>query len=156
VVAASGHEQPDSLETPKHGELQSVFRQQTGTTMTVNRHYSVIVHQITSPRAVQAFLVVAFGLTIIIMALATMPVPEIMSYSLAAIVGYYFGDSSERLPPLVTNGTSVEHVGEYVDRTLNAGGSVPRSVPVDPVVPEDDDPEVNEIARKARQPDDAP
>lgn len=127
--------------------------------MTVNRHYSVIVHQITSPRAVQAFLVVAFGLTIIIMALATMPVPEIMSYSLAAIVGYYFGDSSEKLPPLVSNGSSVEHVGQYVDRTLNAGGSVPRSVPVDPVVSEQPDPEVDAIAQaavnsKARQPDD--
>lgn len=106
--------------------------------MTVNRSYSVIVHQVTSPRAVQAALVIMFSVTICMMALQQQQIPEVMVAALSAIIGYYFAERSDVPPTLVTkNGTTIEHVSSLVDRTLAEGGSVPRSIPVDAVVNEE-------------------
>lgn len=116
--------------------------------MTVNRHYSVIVHQITSPRAVQAFLVITFGLAILTMAMAQMPIPEIISYALASIIGYYFGDAQDRAPVLLPNGNTVDRVAKRVDDSLRSGVGVPARIPVDAVVETTDDPAISELARR--------
>ena len=52
------------------------------------------IDQLTSPRAVKAFLVVLFGLVAAYLALQSQAVPELIGYALSGIIGYYFGDGS--------------------------------------------------------------
>ena len=50
------------------------------------------IEQLTSPRAVKAFLVVLFGLVAAFLALRSQTVPDLIGYALSGIIGYYFGD----------------------------------------------------------------
>ena len=52
------------------------------------------IEQLTSPRAVKAFLVVLFGLVAAYLALQSQAVPDLIGYALSGIIGYYFGDGS--------------------------------------------------------------
>lgn len=56
----------------------------------------------TSSTVVQAGLVGLFGVAVVIMALQGREIPDIVTFSLASIIGYYFGDTSGRFPPPVT------------------------------------------------------
>lgn len=53
---------------------------------------SALMYQLTSPRAVKAFLVILFGLVTAYLAIVERAVPEIIGYALSGIIGYYFGD----------------------------------------------------------------
>lgn len=91
------------------------------TTKELHPRYNVTLHQLTTPRTMQAFLVVLFGLTIVIMTGFGRPVPDIVSYGLAAILGFYFKDSGDMLPTIngiVPNGASVNRSQRLIDAEL--------------------------------------
>jgi len=55
------------------------------------------IHQITSPRTMQAFLVVAFGLVVCYLVIVGQEIPDLMAWSLAVIIGFYF-KSDDKFP----------------------------------------------------------
>ena len=55
----------------------------------------VMVYQLTSPRTIQAFLVLLFGITVIALTLQGQEVPDVLTWVLIAIVSFFFGDTRE-------------------------------------------------------------
>lgn len=55
-----------------------------------------VLNSVARPRAVQAFIVVLFSLLVAYLAARGEPIPDIIGFSLSAIIGYYFGDSQTR------------------------------------------------------------
>jgi len=82
-------------------------------------HYNVAIHQLTTPRTMQAYLVVIFSTTIVMMTAVNQPIPDIISYGLAAILGFYFKDAStEVVPTVIPNGSSVEKVSRVLEAEM--------------------------------------
>lgn len=55
-----------------------------------------VIQNLLRPRAVQAFIVVLFSLLVVYLAARGEAIPDIIGFSLSAIIGYYFGDSQSR------------------------------------------------------------
>lgn len=55
----------------------------------------VMVYQLTSPRTIQAFLVLLFGLVASYLTLQGQVIPDVIAYVLIAIVAFFFGDTRE-------------------------------------------------------------
>ena len=67
------------------------------------------IDQLTSPRAVKAFLVVLFGLVAAYLALQSQAVPDLIGYALSGIIGYYFGDGGAQRAQNGGNGRGNGH-----------------------------------------------
>ena len=76
--------------------------------------YSVIFHQLTSPRTAQFVLVTVFSLVVVVNVYLGKDIPDIIGFVLSAIIGYYFGDKGN--DSLYPNGHSVDKQSAYIDQ----------------------------------------
>lgn len=84
----------------------------------IESKYNVLLHQLTSPRTAQFALVTAFSTVVVILVVMEKPVPDIVQFMLAAIIGYYFGDDNGDVT--IPNGHSVNDVSSRLDVALRA------------------------------------
>lgn len=66
----------------------------------------VMVYQLTSPRTIQAFLVVLFGFVVAWLTFQGQEVPNVAVYVLMLIVGYYFADKDTSIINGLRNGVA--------------------------------------------------
>jgi len=81
--------------------------------------YSVLVHQLTSPRTVQATIALMFSVLTVVEVYRGNEPHDLLMIVLAALVGFYFGDVSNPLSGLI-NGNSARIVDAYASRIERA------------------------------------
>lgn len=109
--------------------------------------YSVILHQITAPRTVQAVMAIIFVCLVVVEVVRGNEPTDLLMIVVSALLGFYFSDVSNPLSGL-TNGQSsrlVEAVAQRVEKDIAREKPMPRTVPVSAT---DDDDE----HRKPRSP----
>lgn len=84
-------DQPDHQTSHRHGAQESEIKAMA------------TIHQLTSPRTMQAFLVFLFSLVVSYLVVEGQEIPDLIGWTLAGIVGYYFNTDEARFP-LTGNG----------------------------------------------------
>lgn len=81
--------------------------------ISVNDSGQGLIYDLTAPRTVQAFIVVLFSVVTCVMILRGQPPSELLSGVLFAVIGYYFGEITNR-KGVEVNGQSAARIADQV------------------------------------------